>query len=46
MEEKKKRKELLILNVLRDAGAALTSARIAERLVSLGHEMSERSGRL
>lgn len=46
MEEKKKRKELLILNVLKDAGTALVSAKIAERLVSLGHEMSERTVRL
>ncbi|OPX95859.1 MAG: Ribonuclease R winged-helix domain protein [Syntrophorhabdus sp. PtaB.Bin006] len=46
MDEKKKRKELLILNILKDAGMALTSVKIAERLVSLGHEMSERTVRL
>ena len=46
MEGKKKRKELLILDVLKGSETPLTSARIAEELLSLGHEMSERTVRL
>jgi repressor of nif and glnA expression len=46
MEGKKKRKELLILDVLKGSETPLTSARIAEELFSLGHEMSERTVRL
>jgi HTH-type transcriptional regulator, global nitrogen regulator NrpRI len=46
MEGKKKRKELLILDVLKGSETPLISARIAEELFSLGHEMSERTVRL
>jgi repressor of nif and glnA expression len=46
MIEKKKRKELLILDVLKNSEAPLTSGKIAEELSSLGYEMSERSVRL
>ena len=46
MEEKRKRKELLVLRALKNAQSALTSARIAEEISSLGHEISERTVRL
>jgi hypothetical protein len=46
MFEKTKRKELLILNILKNSEAPLTSARIAEETSALGHEMSERTVRL
>jgi len=46
MDEKKRRKGLLILNVLKNSEIALTSGRIAEELVSLGQEISERTVRL
>ena len=46
MIEKQKRKELLILNVLKNTEMPLTSTRIAEELKQLGHEMSERTVRL
>jgi repressor of nif and glnA expression len=46
MEGRKKRKELLILDVLKGSETPLISARIAEELFSLGHEMSERTVRL
>jgi HTH-type transcriptional regulator, global nitrogen regulator NrpRI len=41
--EKKEKKELLILNVLKNSGSPLTSARIALELQGLGHEVSERT---
>jgi HTH-type transcriptional regulator, global nitrogen regulator NrpRI len=46
MIEKKKRKGLLILDVLKNSEAPLTSGMIAEELSSLGYEMSERTVRL
>jgi repressor of nif and glnA expression len=46
MFEKKKKKELLVLSTLKNSEAALSSARIAEELVLLGHEISERTVRL
>jgi len=46
MVEKQKRKELLILNVLKNTEIPLTSTRIAGELKLLGHEMSERTVRL
>jgi hypothetical protein len=46
MFEKMKRKELLILNILKNSEAPLTSVRIAEETSALGHEMSERTVRL
>jgi HTH-type transcriptional regulator, global nitrogen regulator NrpRI len=46
MVEKKKRKELLILNVLKNSETPLASAKIAEELAALGHEASERTVRL
>lgn len=46
MEEKKKSKELIILKTLKNNKTALSSARIAEELLSLGHEISERTVRL
>jgi HTH-type transcriptional regulator, global nitrogen regulator NrpRI len=44
--EKKSKKELLILNVLKNSGVPLTSARIGIQLQGLGHEVSERTIRL
>ncbi|MGA2107444.1 MAG: NrpR regulatory domain-containing protein [Syntrophorhabdales bacterium] len=44
--ERKKKKELLILGVLKSSSVALTSARIARELSSLGHDVSERTVRL
>jgi hypothetical protein len=46
MVEKQKRKELLILNVLKNTEIPLTSTRIAGELKLLGHEVSERTVRL
>lgn len=46
MEDKNKKKELLILNVLKNSNKPLTSARIAERLMYMGSEISERTVRL
>jgi|EPASupsiteSAE347_1022098.scaffolds.fasta_scaffold00402_32 repressor of nif and glnA expression len=46
MVERKKRKELLLLNVLKNTDSPLSSARISEELSALGHEMSERTVRL
>lgn len=46
MEEKKKRKEILILNVLKNSRDTLSSTRVAEELASLGHDISERTVRL
>ena len=46
MIEKQKRKELLILNVLKNTEIPLTSTRIAGELKLLGHEVSERTVRL
>jgi HTH-type transcriptional regulator, global nitrogen regulator NrpRI len=46
MQEKRKSKELLILNVLKNSQKALSSAKIAEELMSLGYEISERTVRL
>jgi len=46
MIERKKKKELLILSALNNAEAPLTSGRIAEELMTLGHEVSERTVRL
>ncbi len=46
MLEKIKRKELLILNVLKNTETSLVSAKIAEEISALGHEMSERTVRL
>lgn len=46
MDDKKKRKELLVLKTLKNAQSAMNSVRIAEELSSLGHEISERTVRL
>jgi len=46
MEDKKKRKEIQILNVLKNSKITLSSSRVAEELASLGHEISERTVRL
>lgn len=46
MDDKRKRKELLVLKILKNAQSAMSSVRIAEELASLGHEMSERTVRL
>jgi repressor of nif and glnA expression len=46
MEDKRKRKEILILNVLKNSKENLSSSRVAEELAFLGHEMSERTVRL
>jgi repressor of nif and glnA expression len=46
MEEKIKRKEILILNVLKNSKVTLSGSRVAEELASLGHEISERTVRL
>jgi len=42
----KKKKEVLILGVLKNSSTALTSSRIARELSSLGHDVSERTVRL
>ncbi|HOW55558.1 MAG TPA: NrpR regulatory domain-containing protein [Syntrophorhabdaceae bacterium] len=44
--EKKKKKDLLILGILRNASTPLTSVKIAQELQSLGHDISERTVRL
>lgn len=46
MKERKKKKELSILRVLKGSGTPLTSAKIARELVALGQEISERTVRL
>lgn len=46
MIERKKKKELLILGVLKNSDIPLTSGRIAEELLLLGHDVSERTVRL
>jgi repressor of nif and glnA expression len=46
MLEKKKKKELLILGVLKNSSVPLTSSRIAEEMLLLGHDVSERTVRL
>jgi HTH-type transcriptional regulator, global nitrogen regulator NrpRI len=46
MVEKKKKKELLILGVLKNASVPLTSSKISAELLLLGHEVSERTVRL
>jgi HTH-type transcriptional regulator, global nitrogen regulator NrpRI len=44
--EKKKKKELLILGVLKNSSIPLTSSKISAELLLLGHEVSERTVRL
>ncbi len=44
--EKVKRKELLIMTTLKNMGGPQTSVKIAEELVALGHDISERTVRL
>lgn len=44
--EKKRKKDLLILGILRNATGPLTSVTIARELQSLGHDISERTVRL
>lgn len=44
--ERKQKKTLLILSMLKNTGKALTSASIARELLLLGHEISERTVRL
>jgi HTH-type transcriptional regulator, global nitrogen regulator NrpRI len=46
MIEKRKKNDLLILSVLRDANGCTSSAKIAQELQALGREISERSVRL
>ena len=46
MIEKKKKKALLILGILKNSTAPLTSTRISEELMLLGHDISERTVRL
>lgn len=46
MIEKMKKKELLIMNVLKNSKTPLASGKIAEELLLLGHEISERTVRL
>jgi repressor of nif and glnA expression len=46
MSDKAKRNQLAILRVLQAAEHPMSSARIAEQLVSMGHDMSERTVRL
>jgi repressor of nif and glnA expression len=46
VEDKKKRKGISILNVLKNAKESVSSARVADELASLGHEISERTVRL
>lgn len=44
--EKKRKKDLLILGILRNSSTPLTSTKIAQELQSLGHDISERTVRL
>jgi hypothetical protein len=44
--EKKRKKDLLILGILRNSSTPLTSTKIAQELESLGHDISERTVRL
>jgi repressor of nif and glnA expression len=46
MKERKKKKVLSILRVLKSSSTPLTSAKIAQKLVALGQEISERTVRL
>ena len=46
MEDKRKRKEILILTVLKNVKKNLSSARVAEEITSLGYDISERTVRL
>lgn len=46
MLNRKKRKELMVLNVLKNSKIPLSSAKIAEELSALGHEISERTVRI
>jgi len=46
MKERKKKKEISILRVLKNSATPLTSAKIARELVVLGQEISERTVRL
>lgn len=46
MKERKKKKELSILRVLKNSGTPLTSTKIAQELVAIGQEISERTVRL
>jgi repressor of nif and glnA expression len=46
MVDKKRKKSLLVLGVLKNSNVPLASAKIAEELLLLGHEVSERSVRL
>jgi HTH-type transcriptional regulator, global nitrogen regulator NrpRI len=46
MAERTKKKELLILDILKSSEVQLSSGKIAEELLMLGHEMSERTVRL
>ncbi len=43
MLNRKKRKELMVLNVLKNSKTPLPSAKIAEELSALGHDISERT---
>jgi len=45
MSEKTEKKRLAILRVLHEAGGALGSSKITERLLAAGHEISERTVR-
>jgi repressor of nif and glnA expression len=45
MRDKTEEKRLVILKTLRDAPGAVGSSRIAERLLAMGHDMSERTVR-
>lgn len=44
--EKKKKKDILILGIMRNSSTPLTSVKIARELQSLGHDISERTVRL
>lgn len=46
MLNRKKRKELMVLNVLKNSKTPLPSAKIAEELSALGHDISERTVRI
>jgi len=46
MTEKKKKKDLLILSILKNASIPLTSSKISQELHMLGHDISERTVRL
>ncbi len=46
MVERARKKELMILDVLKNSRVPLSSGRIAEELLLLGHEVSERTVRL